>query len=208
MGEISESFLIKSGVRQGDGLSPLLFNLVLDKVIKEWEKTLREQGHWKPIRLGRPKDNIEVSCLAFADDLAILADNETTAIKQIEILNECAKQVGLQISFQKTDFFCSKLDISKLNTKYGKINRVSHFKYLGEILEPTGGEKISQKMRVIKMRRAYHKIHDIYNKKCLSMNTKIRHYNSVIKPEALYASETLTLHTKRDKVYLKKNVKS
>lgn len=35
MGEISEPFLIKTGVCRGDGFSPLLFNLVLDKVIRE-----------------------------------------------------------------------------------------------------------------------------------------------------------------------------
>jgi len=36
MGEISEPFEIKTGVRQGDGLSPLLFNCVLEKVMREW----------------------------------------------------------------------------------------------------------------------------------------------------------------------------
>lgn len=38
LGEISELFEIKTGVAQGDGLSPLFnigFNMVLDKVIKE-----------------------------------------------------------------------------------------------------------------------------------------------------------------------------
>lgn len=198
MGEISEPFLIKTGVRQGDGLSPLLFNIVLDKVIKEWEKELKNQSYWKPIHLGRTKDNVEVSCLAFADDLAILADNEEIATKQIEILKECADKVGLQISFQKTEFFCTKFNIHSLNTKYGKINRVKHFKYLGEILEPTGGEKVAQKIRQQKMKRAYGMTHEIYNKKCISSNTKIRHYCAVIKPAALYASETLTLHTKCD----------
>jgi Reverse transcriptase (RNA-dependent DNA polymerase) len=198
MGEISEPFIVKTGVRQGDGLSPLLFNLVLDKVIKEWEKELKNQALWKPIRIGRPKDKIEISCLAFADDLAILADTEETATKQIEILKECADRVGLQISFQKTEFFCTKLNIKFLNTKYGKIKKVKHFKYLGEVLEPTGGEKVAQKMRQQKMKRAYGMTHEIYNKKCISLNTKIRHYCTVIKPAALYASETLTLHTKCD----------
>ncbi|KAK9875033.1 hypothetical protein WA026_005839 [Henosepilachna vigintioctopunctata] len=90
------------------------------------------------------------------------------------------------------------LNIQKLNTKYGKINRVTHFKYLGEILAPTGGEKIAQKTRLSKMKRAYGLTHNIYNKKCMSIHTKIRHYNTVFKPQALYASETLTILTKSD----------
>lgn len=42
MGEISEPFDIKTGVRQGDGLSPLLFNIVLDRVMEEWENRLKK----------------------------------------------------------------------------------------------------------------------------------------------------------------------
>ncbi|KAK9878443.1 hypothetical protein WA026_022084 [Henosepilachna vigintioctopunctata] len=48
------------------------------------------------------------------------------------------------------------------------------------------------------MKRAYGITHNIYNKKCMSIHTKIRHYNTVIKPQALYASETLTILTKSD----------
>lgn len=198
MGEVSEPFEIRTGVRQGDGLSPLLFNLVLDKVIREWEIELKRTGNWRPVRLGTQKKGIEVACLAFADDLAILTEEEEKAIRQIETLAECARKVGLQISYEKTEFMCTKMSIKNLNTKYGKIHRVQQFKYLGEIIEPTGKEKMAQKVRLQKMKRALGKTKDIYNKKCMSIHTKIRHYNTVIKPETLYASETLTLHLKGD----------
>ena len=102
MGEPSEPFEIKTGVRQGDGLSPLLFNCVLEKVIQEWRKQKIEHNVDQPIKLGRT--NIKVDCLAFADDLAILARDTSTAQKQIEILTETAEKVGLQISFEKTEY--------------------------------------------------------------------------------------------------------
>lgn len=35
IGELSESFLIKTKVKQGDGLSPLLFNFRIEKVARE-----------------------------------------------------------------------------------------------------------------------------------------------------------------------------
>ena len=53
----------------------------------------------QPIKLGRT--NIEIDCLAFADDLAILTRDICTAQKQIEILKEVAEKVGLQKSFVK-----------------------------------------------------------------------------------------------------------
>lgn len=74
MGEHSREFEVKTGVRQGNGLSPLLLNIVLDIVIKEWEKTNI------PIKLGRNK--VKVSCLVFPDDLAILVESEQQAIQQ------------------------------------------------------------------------------------------------------------------------------
>jgi len=91
-----------------------------------------------------------------------------------------------------------------LNTKYGKIRRVSHFKYLGEFIEPMGSERISQLNRLQKTKKALGMVQNLYNKKSMSRNTKIRHYNTVIKPAVLYASETLTLNKKYEMEDIKK----
>ena len=204
MGEISEPFAIKTGLRQGDGLSPLLFIIVLDKVMDEWEKELKKCECWRPIQLGFSKNNLYIPYLAFADDLAILAEDERTAVKQIETLKECAEKGGLQISFEKTKFICSKIEITSLKTKYGKISRVPYFKYLGEFIEPTGQERISQQIRLQKLKTALGLVQNLYNKKSMSRQTKIRHYNTVIKPAILYASETLTLIRKCELEEIKK----
>lgn len=129
-----------------------------------------------------------------------MADSSERAIKQVEILKECAEKVGLQISFEKTVFTTTNLEISKLQTKYGEINRVPHFKYLGEIIS----EKFAQQERIQKARKGLGLVQNLYNKRCLSLNAKIRHYNTVIKPSMLYASETLALNRKTDLENLKK----
>lgn len=78
------------------------------------------------ITLGRTK--IEIDCLAFADDLAILTRDIHTAQKQIEILKEVAERVRLQISFDKTEYMtCIKEAPKVLKTKYGNIKRVCRF---------------------------------------------------------------------------------
>lgn len=137
-----------------------------------------------------------ISCLAFADDLAILATNEQQAISQIETLKKCSEKFGLQISFSKTKVICNHCDLQNLDTKFGTIEKVSEFRYLGEIIVPTGKEQKALEVRIQKMKRALGRTQNIYNKKCLSVSTKIRHYNTVIKPEILYASETLDLNRK------------
>lgn len=195
-GIISRSFTIRTGVRQGDGLSPLLFNTVLEKVIREWRKETGEK-RIKKIRLGYKKDELEIDCLAFADDLAILAESLEDAIEQINILKEIAEKSGLQISFEKTEYITNVNDAPKtMKTKYGKINRVTKFKYLGEIIEANASDKEGITARTRKMETAFQLTKNTYNKKSISINGKLRHYNTVVKPECLYASECLNMNMK------------
>ncbi|XP_023218783.1 uncharacterized protein LOC111620987 [Centruroides sculpturatus] len=52
-----------------------------------------------------------------------------------------------------------------------------------------GLSKATNCARTRKLEIAYQLFKDIYNKKSISINAKIRHYNAVIKPQALYAAE-------------------
>ena len=69
--KISQPFKINTGVRQGDGLSPIIFNCVLEKVVRICNEKLNE-CKILPIMLGRRNKHTEINCLAFADDFAIL----------------------------------------------------------------------------------------------------------------------------------------
>lgn len=192
MGEISKPFLINTGVRQGDGLSPLLFNIVLEKVIREWEKEV------KGIQIGI-KINLreKIKCLAFADDLAIFTENHKDTIHAIEKLQEIAQKTGLQISYEKTKYMERKPSNNKhIKTKYGTIERVPHFKYLGEIIQPSGLDLTANLERIKKLQKAYKLTWNHYNKKSISRNAKLRHYNTVVLPEALYAAETTIIQGK------------
>ena len=61
----SEPFSIKTGLRQGDAKSPLLFNLILEKVIRILDKG----------REGIPLNGLH-KVFAYADDIAIIANRE------------------------------------------------------------------------------------------------------------------------------------
>lgn len=169
---------------------------MLEKVIREWRKETGEK-RIKKIRLGYKKDELEIDCLAFADDLAILAESLEDAIEQINILKEIAEKSGLQISFEKTEYITNVNDAPKtMKTKYGKINRVTKFKYLGEIIEANASDKEGITARTRKMETAFQLTKNTYNKKSISINGKLRHYNTVVKPECLYASECLNMNMK------------
>lgn len=190
LGEVSEPFQIKTGLRQGDGLSPILFNLVLDKVMRTfWE------DNDSSAKIGTKHQNLRIKCLAFADDLALFAESEQEAINQIDQLKETAEKTGLQISFVKTEMMTSDSTYSKttIKTKYGKIKITDRFKYLGEIISRNGTDKPVIEAKKHKLEQLNFCTKNIYNKKNLSVNAKLRHYNTVVKPVILYGMETTTI---------------
>lgn len=196
-GTISKSFEIKTGVRQGDGLSPLLFNCALEKVIREWRKKIARQGIPSGIYLGHKRDGLMVDCLAFADDLALLSDSIETSVKQLNILGQEAAKIGLQVSFEKTQYITNISESPHvLLLEQGRVKKTNKFKYLGEWLEPNLSEGTALSTRINKLELAYQLTKNTYNKRCLSRNIKMKHYQTVIRPEALYASECLILNRK------------
>jgi len=186
-GELSDSFSIRTGLRQGDGLSPLLFNCALEYVMREWYKE-----NPKSIKIGTSKDNINLNCLGFADDLALLAKNLQESKKQISSLQEIAKHIGLKVSFEKTEIMMTDPPLAnKIKIGDQEIKIVKQFKYLGEIITHNLNEKQTWQNRINKLTKAQHATKNTYNKKCLSIATKLKHYKTVTQPAITYACETI-----------------
>lgn len=62
----TKAIKIRAGVKQGDPISPILFNLCMEPIIREFKKTFKN-----PLNIR----GLEISILAFADDLVIVAKN-------------------------------------------------------------------------------------------------------------------------------------
>jgi hypothetical protein len=63
--ERSHPFPANQGIRQCDSLSPLLFNIIMDEVIKSM-----------PNNKGFKMGDSEIKIICYADDAVLLSDNE------------------------------------------------------------------------------------------------------------------------------------
>jgi hypothetical protein len=82
---LSDSFLIQNGLKQGDALSPQLFNFALEHAIK------KVQENQMCLKL-----NGTHQLLAYAGDVILIGDIIDTIKKNTETLFDSSKEVGLE----------------------------------------------------------------------------------------------------------------
>ena len=94
-GEKWKAFPLRSGIRQGCPLLPLLFNIVLEVLAT----AIREEKEKKGIQVG--KEDVKLSL--FPDDMILYIENSRDGIRKLpELISEFSKVAGYKIKIQKS----------------------------------------------------------------------------------------------------------
>lgn len=122
----------RRGVKQGDPLSPILFNLVIDDMLDDLN---RDADYGGSLRLG-----IRVSAMAFADDVIVMEDSgaklvlsKISSFMADRGMNLNLRKCSVIATFQKnkTIVIRTNPDIQLGGTPLRALSSLDAFKYLG-----------------------------------------------------------------------------
>nr|XP_042900286.1 saccharopine dehydrogenase-like oxidoreductase [Parasteatoda tepidariorum] len=142
-------FDIVAGLRQGDILSTLLFNVCLEKVMRN---TVSNRGG---TIFNRTKQ-----VLAFADDVILIARSKNALVDLFKVLIKEASLFGLEINSDKTKYMIMDcrgkyIDTELQINEITKFVRVREFKYLGSVVTENNGIMPEIKQRLNAGNRSY-----------------------------------------------------
>nr|VZI30605.1 unnamed protein product [Spirometra erinaceieuropaei] len=146
---LSQAFGIRSGVRRGCILSPILLNYAIDWILG---RDLHKGSSVKLALEHRPIDS------DYTDDIALLASSFGDLQSMVSWVNEVAKSTGSSINAGKTKVFSRCIpdqEKSPLGIRDRQLGEKDSFKYLGARLLPNGWSKDDIVSRIDAARRGF-----------------------------------------------------
>ena len=182
-GKLTEPFTVQTGVRQGCLLSPVIFLMVVDWIMRQCTTGYRTGIQWTFTK--------QLEDLDFADDVTLLSHRKKDAQEKLSRMAEEAKKTGLNINIGKTEVMrINNRQQDPIQLQQENIKEVDKFVYLGSVVSKNGGTDEDIKSRINKARHAFTTLKPIWRSTALSISNKFRIFNTNVKSVLLYGSET------------------
>ena len=196
--KITEPFCTTIGLKQGDILSTIFFNLF----INDLPSLLADTSNGN---IEKPKlEDTNISSLLFADDLAIFSLSQKELQNKINILEEYCYNWGLELNIKKTKiiiFNKQGANIKKFKFYYRdkEIEIVKQYTYLGFTFTPSGKKQVGIDNLISKARKVWFSIQKMLHKsKEKTIDVYLKLIDSLAKPVILYACECWGDSLKKD----------
>ena len=191
-GLTTDQFETPVGVRQGCPLSPVLFNLYTEVMMREWKERV---SHLTP-----PDVAGDLFWeMRYADDLVLLARSADDATYMLEVLDSIATSYGLKLHPGETEHLALNPPANALVTLHGNpIKSTNHFKYLGCSINTTMDDSTEIRSRIAMAKSALNTC--VYLKKPrICTETKLHLARALILSKMLYGASTWTVSVTSEK---------
>ena len=190
---VSDWFPVNVGLRQGCVMSPWLFNIYMDGVVREVNARVIGKG---VVLVTERGEELRLKQLLFADDTALVAATENGLVRLVEEFGKVCKRRKLKVNVGKSKVMrCARVAGARLNVKLNgeELEQVEYFKYLGSTISREGGEEAEIKARVTEAGKVLGGMNRLFVNKALKMNIKRMLYEGIVVPTALYGAETWSM---------------
>ena len=210
-GALSNSFPIKSGVKQGCVLAPTLFgiffSLLLQHAFRDSDDGvyLRTRSDGKLFNLSRLRAKtrtrrVLIRELLFADDAALCSHSEVGLQRLVDTFSAACKEFGLTISLKKTQIMTQNVTANPNITIDGHaLDLVDDFTYLGSCMTSHPSLDLEINRRLGKASGTMARLSKrVWHNTRLTINTKVKVYNACVLSTLLYGSESWATYTKQE----------
>jgi sorting nexin-29 len=177
--QYTPTFSITNGVRQGDALSSVLFDLVLEALTRKLNTTGQ---------IGTKSTQI----LAYADDMAVLSRNKNALKDVLDNTESEARERGLIVNENKTKYMeVTRTVVNGNDLQCGKyeFKHVKELSYLGSQLNQTNSTNCEIQARIISGNQCYYSCGALMKSRALNRSSKSKICTTLIRPVVTYGCE-------------------
>ena len=138
---------------------------------------------------------VQISNLRYADDVALLAENETDLHVLLQNVSQESLKYDLQMNVKKTKILVSSKHKESVNMQLNgeQVEQVNEFMYLGATCSSTNDNSKEIRKRLSIAGHKFTQIQNLLKDRSLTVNIKIRLLRALIFPIAIYGCEAWTL---------------
>ena len=177
-------FQMGKGVHQGCILSPCLFNVYAEYIMRNAEVEGAQAG----IKIaGRNLNN-----LRYADDTTLMAESEEELKSLLMKVKEESEKIGLKLNIQKMKIMASS-PITSWKIDGETVETVSDFIFGGSKITADGDCSHEIKRRLLLGRKVMINLDSIFKSKDITLPTKVCLVKTMVLPVVMYECESWTL---------------